>query len=69
MSEQNAQRLIDSYEPADEGRFRSMRTIFADAETPDMLKKLILLYLPDMSYARSDIAHAEKYVRLLKGWA
>ena len=66
--EQRADRLLGSYKPVNERKFRAMKTIFADADSPEMLDKLILLYLPDMSYARPDIATAGKYARILKGW-
>ena len=68
MSQQSAQGLKESYTPQDQQRFDSMVKVLSNAETRSELDGLVLLYLPDMSYTRPDIAYADAYVAHLKGW-
>jgi hypothetical protein len=65
----HAKRLKKTYAPEDKDKFNAMTAVFTDAETPKDLDSLLLLYLMDERYARADIAMAEKYTRLSKGWS
>lgn len=68
MSKQSAARLRESYTPQDQERFDNMIKVLSNATTRSKLNGLVLLYLPDMSYARTDIATADAYVAHLNGW-
>ena len=66
---ESTKRLKKTYAPESKDNFNAMITVFGNAETPDDLNSLLLLYILDESYARADIAMAEKYTRLSKRWA
>lgn len=64
----SAQRLIENYQAESKEKLEEMVRDMDNAPDPEQLENFTLLYLFDMSYPRADIAMAEKYTRLEKGW-